>query len=207
MNNLNRYHIALYCLLAAAGFSRAQDSLYWECDTTSREYRSRFENQQRLGPVYDPTLECAPSEVLERKGKDGVTEWVQYCLQGGLKVKNGQFESRYPSKAVKETGNYAFDKKVGEWVTWYPDGKKQGVARYVDGKQEGVTREYWPDGKVKDEFKYHQGRIDCADGYHRSYHGNGRLKVDFGVADGRLVRYVIYDSRGKRMSLPAILKD
>jgi antitoxin component YwqK of YwqJK toxin-antitoxin module len=157
-------------------------------------------------PAYDPSLACGPSQEMERQSQDRVTERFQYCLQGGLKVKDGTFESRYPSKRLKEAGRYAFNRKIGQWVSWYPDGKPRVVSVYVDGKLEGVSTEYYPSGKVMDEFKYHDGRIDCRDGYHRSYYRSGRPRVDLGVKDGRLVKYVIYDEAGKALALPAILK-
>ncbi|MDB5050846.1 MAG: hypothetical protein JWO30_3917 [Fibrobacteres bacterium] len=185
----------------------AQDSLYWECDTTSREYRARFEVHQGAEPsAYDPGLECAPFLETERMAEGGAVERFHYCLQGKLKVKQGDFECRYPGKRVKEKGRFSFGRKIGEWKSWYPDGKLRGVSNFVDGKLEGVSTEYYPDGKVMDEFKYHDGRIDCRDGYHRSYYRKGGLKVDFGIAEGRLVKYVFYDSLGKVLTLPVILK-
>jgi MORN repeat variant len=194
-------------MLPLAAAALGQDSLYWGCDTTSREYQAEFEKHQGLElPVYEPGEACDPQPEMVRAATEGGSERFNYCLQGYLKVKDGPYESRYPTGHLRWQGTYSHDKKAGEWREWYPSGKRKSVSYYVKGRLEGLSREFHPNGKVMDEYKYHDGRIDCRNGYHRSYYRNGSMKVDFGLKDGRLVRYVFYDSHGKVMRLPVILK-
>ncbi len=197
---------AILSILILSGCAEAQDSLYWECDTTSREYRAELELPPGPeSPVYDSMEACAPAPDMERPAAEGGKEIFGYCVQGSLKVREGRFESRYASGRLRLRGRYHHGKKTGEWVEWFPDGKRKSVGYYVKGRLEGLNVAFYPDGKVMDEFKYRDGRIDCRDGYHRSYSKKGRLKVDFGIKDGRLVKYLFYDNQGKEISLPVIL--
>jgi hypothetical protein len=190
-------------LLASA--AAAQDSLYAECDSTSREFRAGSDPQTGDAAAYDPGLPCEAAPEMERNAFDGGRERFSVCKQERLTLKHGGFESLYPGGIVRERGEYAHGRKTGEWREWYPDGKPKAVANYLQGRLEGIALAFHPNGKVMDEFKYRDGRIDCRDGYHRSYYRMGRLKVDLGIKAGRLVKYAFYDSLGKELALPVIL--
>lgn len=198
-------------LMAALGFPAeaiaAQDSLYRECDTVPRGRSPRYVNLRTEPDAgCESTVPCGALQEASRNLPDGGVETYHFRMRGGDTLKDGTFEIRDRLKRIKQQGSYAAGKRSGEWVAWYPNGKRRTVEHFREGKREGLHREYSSKGRLVDEFKYREGTIDCLDGYHRSWYHNGKLKFEMLVQDRKLTRYVFFDSLGKELDLPVILK-
>jgi hypothetical protein len=183
----------------------ASDSLYWECDTVPRSQSARMVNLVPDDAGCESAHPCGPVLAGKRVLADGGTETFHYRMRNVDTVKDGGFEIRNRSGRLRQRGGYVSGRRSGEWITWYPDGKMRSVEHYRDGKREGLHREYSTRGRITDEFKYRDGKLDCADGYHRSWYHNGKLKFELAVENRKLARYVFYDSLGKELGLPVIL--
>ena len=184
-----------------------RDSLYRECDTVPRGRSPRFVDL-RVEPDAGcgSTVRCGALQVASRNLPDGGVETFHFRLRGGDTLKDGTFEVRDRFKRIRQQGSYAAGKRAGEWVAWYPNGKRRSVEQYREGLREGLHREYSPKGALLDEFKYRDGTLDCTDGYHRSWYHNGKPKFEMLVQNRKLTRYVFFDSLGKELDPPVILK-
>jgi antitoxin component YwqK of YwqJK toxin-antitoxin module len=182
------------------------DSLYWECDTVPHGRASRIVS---LAAAEDPGCEstqpCGPEREGSRTLPDGSVETFHFRMRNQAQVKDGAFEIRDRAGRVKQQGSYSSGKRSGEWVSWYPDGKRRSVEHYLDGKLNGLHREYYPNGRLMDEFKYRDGILDCRDGYHKSWYEGGALKFEMEVRDRKLAKYVFYDTLGKELRTPILL--
>lgn len=198
-----------FASVAISGFvslaAAAPDSLYWECDTVPRGQSARVVNLVPDDPGCGSAQPCGPVAQGKRVLADGGTELFHYRMRNSDTVRDGGFEIRNPSGRLRQRGGYVSGRRSGEWVSWYPDGKTRSVEHYRDGKPDGLHREYSARGVIVEEFKYRDGKLDCADGYHRSWYRNGRLKFELAVENRKLARYVFYDSLGKELRLPVIL--
>jgi antitoxin component YwqK of YwqJK toxin-antitoxin module len=144
---------------------------------------------------------------MERVLPDGGVERFHYRLRDEKMIKEGSFEVRDRKKRLKQRGSYASGRRSGEWTTWYPGGKrKSSVQHYRNGRLEGIHREFYPGGGLMDEFKYRDGRLDCADGYHKSWYEGGRLKFELVVRDRKLAKYAFYDTAGRKIKPPVVIR-
>jgi hypothetical protein len=74
--------------------------------------------------------------------------------------------------------------RAAEQVETYPDGKQKGVyAVGEDGAKNGPFKEFFPDGKLKAQGAYRQGKLS---GPYKGYHPNGRMKTKAAYRDGQL---------------------
>lgn len=204
---LPRFSRAAAFLAVIAAWAGASDSLYADCDTVSHGHGSAY-----VEVLPDPVPQCAftntcePRQISEKKLPDGTLERYEYRLQEGRKVKDGAYLVRYDSARIKEKGEYAFGLRTGEWAAWHANGRKKYESTYKGGRLDGTSLEYWPNGKVMEEWKYSEGKIDCRDGYHKSYHRGGQPKFELRIRDSMLDRYVLFDSTGRELNLPIMMK-
>jgi MORN repeat protein len=184
----------------------APDSLYRECDTVPRGGSPRYASiRVEEDPGCASTVPCGPEQAASRNLPDGGVEAYHFRMRGRDTIRDGTFEIRDQAKRIRKQGRFAAGKRSGEWIAWYPNGKRRSVENYREGMLEGLHREYSPKGRLLDEFKYRDGALDCADGYHRSWYHNGKLKFEMQVRDRKLARYVFFDSLGKELDLPVLL--
>ncbi len=204
---LTAFACALALCALAAPRIRASDSLYVECDTNSHSRQSAYVPVPAASlPECSITNTCEPRQVAERRLPDGTREWFEYRLLEGRKVKDGEYQLRYDSLRFKEKGEYVFGRKTGEWAGWRANGRKRYETTWKDGMMDGISLEYWPNGKVMEEWKYAEGKIDCRDGYHKSYHSGGQPKFELRLRNRMLDLYVLYDSTGREMNLPTMMQ-
>ena len=185
----------------------ASDSLYAECDTVFRGRSSAYV-EVTPDPIPDCvfTNTCDPRQVSDKKLNDGTWERYEFRVVDGRKVKDGEYLLRYDSTRIKEKGEFAFGRRIGEWAGWHGNGRKKYESTYKAGLLNGTSLEYWPNGKVMEEWKYAEGKIDCRDGYHKSYHRGGQPKFELRIRDRMLDRYVLFDSTGREVNLPMIMQ-
>lgn len=93
--------------------------------------------------------------------------------------KHGQ--SHYKMPRYESIGRFENDKKVGQWITTYPDGEKR-YFKYVDDKLNGTSMITKP-GNLRLIFRANDGLIN---GPAIEYIGDGRI-IKFSFVDGRRV--------------------
>ncbi len=83
-----------------------------------------------------------------------------------------------------------------EQVETYPDGTQKAVYTIAaDGTRNGVFKEYHPDGKLKAQGAYRQGKLS---GPYKSHYPSGRIHVRASYHDGELTgKYTEMTDQGK----------
>lgn len=96
--------------------------------------------------------------------------------------------SQFPM--LKEQGLYAYGKKEGKWVSYYPDGIPSHEILYSNDKKHGVYTSYHTNGTIKEKGTYNN---DVKEGAWFAYHDNGQLQTQQlfinGIKDGIEVNY------------------
>jgi antitoxin component YwqK of YwqJK toxin-antitoxin module len=121
----------------------------------------------------------------------------------------------YGEDQVVEQGYYKDSRKIGKWVTYYPNGKVQHELTYENNRPDGHATFYYENGKIKEEgiwrnnrwvgaykFYYENGKVrnewqysetGKRTGVQRYYHENGQLMIEGawenGKESGKLVEY------------------
>lgn len=84
-------------------------------------------------------------------------------------------------------------KKEGQYIQYYPSGKKFEESFYANDQLQGVRTLYYENGKVQVIEHYNQGQFE---GDYQSFYENGQLKVQYkykrNVIEGKLMGY--YDN-------------
>lgn len=151
------------------------------------------------------------SEHLTNTGKYKVTDYYMdgqvakygFYLTSDFKVKDGPFTYYYPNGKKKSQGQYDANRRVGEWVWWYPDGSvmQEVLVEHTPSlppKEVHIIKNFWDEddnqlvtngeGKwINFEFDHNHGAI-----YYKS--SEGRVK------DGRKIgRWVGFDEEGNKI--------
>jgi antitoxin component YwqK of YwqJK toxin-antitoxin module len=64
---------------------------------------------------------------------------------------------------------------------------------------EEVKKEYYPNGKLKTEMRYKNGKLD---GMTKGYYDSGKLKAEAVFKDDKMVSAVCYDENGNKIECP-----
>ena len=70
---------------------------------------------------------------------------------------------------------------------------------FLSGCSEEVKQEYYPNGKLKSEMRYKNGKME---GMTKGYYDNGKLKAEAIFKDDKLVSAVCYDESGNKIECP-----
>jgi antitoxin component YwqK of YwqJK toxin-antitoxin module len=80
-----------------------------------------------------------------------------------------------PSAKVEEC-DYKDNKKVGVWISFFPNGNKKSEITFDNNRAKGYAKIYYEDGKVMEEGVWENNRWV---GEYKMYHPNGQLFYDF----------------------------
>jgi len=70
---------------------------------------------------------------------------------------------------------------------------------FLSGCSEEVKQEHYPNGKLKSEMRYKNGKLE---GMTKGYYDNGKLKAEAIFKDDKLVSAVCYDENGNKSECP-----
>ncbi|MCT4628454.1 MAG: toxin-antitoxin system YwqK family antitoxin [Winogradskyella sp.] len=92
-------------------------------------------------------------------------------------------------------GRYQNGSKVGEWISYYDNGKLKKIGSYSDGVKTGNHIYYHKNGVLNKRVNYQEGILI---GEVKEYYNNGKLKVKMRYSDGFLFgKYLEYHDNGK----------
>jgi TonB family protein len=86
-------------------------------------------------------------------------------------IKDGKFETYYPTGDLREKGSYSNDLKVGSWTTFYISGEKDSYGNYdLEGEKDSIWVNLYKNGEI-----YYIGRYWNGDknGEWLGYHNDG----------------------------------
>ncbi len=72
---------------------------------------------------------------------------------------DGETKEYHQNGNIKQTGQYANNKKVGLWIEYHPNGRKSVEKRYKDGLKHGWFKVYNPTGKLTNTQYYYYGKL------------------------------------------------
>jgi antitoxin component YwqK of YwqJK toxin-antitoxin module len=76
------------------------------------------------------------------------------------KLKNGDFKSYFPEGQLKVSGFVEQGKRVGVWISYFPNGNKQSENNYVNGMLSGKTVVLYSNGQIMYIGYYNNGAPD-----------------------------------------------
>ena len=82
------------------------------------------------------------------------------------KLLHGKYSSFYPSKNLKELGNFCFGLKNGTWKKWYENGVLNTSVVFQNGIKQGVYKEYDIAGNLYILGRYRKGQLQ---GHYRTF--------------------------------------
>lgn len=139
-----------------------------------------FVDGVKQGPslTYYPDGQLA-SRVLFKAGKEEGTAY-EYAEDGRpitlTEWRDGVLQSR------REVNRYDDrHRRQGAWMGYYPDGRLKWEGRFVDGRKQGIFKEYDKQGGLKDLVKYDQGELLVDEAQtmlldiKNTYHANGQV--------------------------------
>lgn len=141
------------------------DSLPVARDDTSDVMIKKYVCRNRPVPdsaiIYEEGIKISYGAVDSLRNKIGI--WTEYHNSGEFRAKGlyandkriGEWIFYYPNKQIEQKGKY--DKKgraQGEWNWYYENGALMRQEFYIDNKRDGLMTEYTEDGKIitKGEF-------------------------------------------------------
>lgn len=143
-------------------------------------------------------------ELLMTNGKyEG--PFIQYYKNGHIMEKSafkdnnrsGNYESyyNYPEKTLKAEANYDKGIAMGEYKSYYRNGKPEEIGSYNnDGQKEGIWKNYFNDGTIASEESYSDGKWNASSKY---YDASGKLAEEYMYKNDILQEYKAYDANGK----------
>jgi antitoxin component YwqK of YwqJK toxin-antitoxin module len=103
----------------------------------------------------------------------------------GVNIKTGSFFSGWVGAVLISTFLFGFSGcgiPDGPYREYYPNGQLKDEEVYRDGKREGLSRWYYEGGKLKGEATFKNGEYE---GLLRDYYENGQLKFEAVYQNGK----------------------
>lgn len=94
----------------------------------------------------------------------------------------------------KMVGSYRKGKPNGEWVNWYPNGKKSAVMPYVNGLSEGTGARFYRNGNKESEIQF---KANKANGYWKQWYADGSLKTSMNMVNDVPTEISSWDENGR----------
>lgn len=104
-----------------------------------------------------------------------------YVEKGG--VRDGQWISYYPSRAIKQETFYANGKLHGLSSFYAPDGKLTAQSWFVHGLREGKSISWYSDGAIYAELRFRRGVLE---GNQEYFYPDGKLRTELSYVQGKL---------------------
>ncbi|MBQ2542241.1 MAG: toxin-antitoxin system YwqK family antitoxin [Bacteroidales bacterium] len=131
---------------------------------------------------------------IEENFLDGLPSgsYKEYDLLGNVIVTGTYFDGMKVGKWTEQIGDmrsegeYRNDKKIGEWVSYYDDGKLEFRGKYDAGYPNGEHYYYYPNGRIRELQTYAMG---VAHGEWKKYLDTGELYFSVTYRQGAEVKY------------------
>ena len=92
----------------------------------------------------------------EKHRSDGTLEWIE-MYSNGLKDGTWQAFAEDGQRPLWER-NFKAGEPHGEWINYFPDGKKRSVETFVAGKRDGTIKSWYENGQVSLEGTFRDGK-------------------------------------------------
>ena len=83
---------------------------------------------------------------------------------------------QYALGQLVEEGRYLDNKRIGTWLRYWPNGRKQSSITYVLGRPKGAYKTWFADGSPEEEGAWD---LDRNVGNFKRWHPNGKLAQEF----------------------------
>ncbi|MCW3072473.1 MAG: tetratricopeptide repeat protein [Bacteroidetes bacterium] len=131
--------------------------------------------------------------------------FIQYYNNGHIMEKStfkennrsGKYESyyNYPEKTLKSEATYEKGIAVGEFKSYYRNGKQDEIGSYKkNGNKDGLWKEFYDNGSLRSEENFSDGKWDGSSKY---YDDAGRMIEEYIYKNDILQEYKAYDPTGK----------
>ena len=176
------------------------EKLYEYCDKIDSKLQKELKNfpneltKDEKNNLKKETVSEYPTIVTFKKGEYlYVYSKNLKDLQGIYKVNSkGEPDGAYKEFLSKNKFTVGYHGKNGfeGYLRQYEDGKLIGICSAYAGKLEGIRKIYYPNGKLREEFRYFDG---LENGKGTLYHKNGKIgaiqNFKDGVLHGELIEY------------------
>ena len=118
-----------------------------------------------------PPLQCPEGAVYgEEETPNG---FEQVCTDNGNRV--GPYKAWHDLQIPATEGEFKNGLSDGDWLWWFPDGKKKSKGSFKSGKQTGAWTWWHQNGEPAEEGNFLDGRKV---GQWTTYYASGRIQVD-----------------------------
>lgn len=107
------------------------------------------------------------------------TSVIKYFLEG---KEHGTWKKFYPNGRITEQRLFENGLKVGKYVAWWSNGKKQLEYQFKDGEYEGTCREWNEKGLLLKQMNYVKGHEV---GAQKWWYENGKIRANYVIINGR----------------------
>lgn len=107
------------------------------------------------------------------------TSVTKYFLEG---KEHGIWKKFYPDGKLTEQRAFENGKKMGSYLAWWPNGKKQLDYQFKDDEYEGICREWNVKGLLLKQMNYTKGHED---GAQKWWYENGKIRANYVIINGR----------------------
>ncbi|WP_138991229.1 toxin-antitoxin system YwqK family antitoxin [Larkinella sp. C7] len=97
-------------------------------------------------------------------------------------VEHGEWKRFYESGKLMERRFFRNGKKNGDYVAWWPNGRKKLDYHFENGEYHGVCKEWSESGLLLKEMTYKQG---YEEGRQKAFYDNGKVKANYIISEGR----------------------
>ncbi|MFM8834658.1 MAG: toxin-antitoxin system YwqK family antitoxin [Cytophagales bacterium] len=95
---------------------------------------------------------------------------------------HGEWKRFYEGGNLREKRFFVNGSKEGEFITWWPNGKKQLHYHFSKGEYEGACREWNEQGALTKLGNYTQG---YEEGTQQLWYDNGKIRANYVIKSGR----------------------
>ncbi len=88
----------------------------------------------------------------------------------------------YPGGKLREQRAYDRGQKVGDYVAWWENGRKQLHYHFADDEYEGTCREWNENGLLIQEMNYRAGHEE---GTQKLFYNDGKVRANYTIINGR----------------------
>lgn len=99
-----------------------------------------------------------------------------------LGKEHGEWKSFYENGQLKEHRFFMEGKKTGEYLVWWPNGKKFMHYQLENDEYQGLCLEWNEQGRLVKRMNYLNGHED---GPQKWWYNNGKIKANYIIQDGR----------------------
>jgi len=102
----------------------------------------------------------------------GTKQWCAYKDDDGTEIRHGEFRQWNTNGSIAVKASYADNELEGDYQSFYPEGEIKENSKFINGRKEGLSINFTRDGTKKSEVNY---KNDTLNGLYTEYSRSGSV--------------------------------